>query len=218
MSGTFGDLKSAVKRELYNRTDLDTEIQASILSAVQFYENEKWWWKEQQDTSLSTVLNQAFILLPDNFDYEDAFTITYTTYPLPMIKRDWETMIRFLISSQTMRGQPTDYAFYEGKIYFYPTPNGAYQLTLWKTRTLTPLSSDSESNEWTTDAEEMIRSRTIADIRCHILRESAALQEMQVMRGMNKDQFSNRELSAYNKLWNKSSIKLSSGHISPHMF
>lgn len=218
MSGTFGDLKAAVKRELYNRSDLDTEINASILSAVAHYEMEKWWWKEERDTSLSTVQNQTFIDLPEDFEYEDAFTITYSQYPLPLIKRDWETMNRFLISSIAMRGQPTDYAFYANRIWFYPTPNGNYPLTLWKTATLTPLSDDNEVNNWTTDAEELIRSRTVADIRCHKLREEAALQEMAIMRQMNHDQFSNRELSAYNKLWNKSTVKLMSGHISPHFF
>ena len=218
MSGTYGDLKAAIVRELYNRTDLTTQIQAAILSAVAFYENEKWWWKEEQETDLATVANQPFITLPDDFEYEDGFTITYSTYPLPLIKRDWETMLRLLISSTTMRGQPTDYAFYAGQMWFYPTPNASYMLTMWKTRTLTPLSDDSESNEWTTDGEEMIRSRAVANIRCHILREPAALEEMGMMRQQNKDQLSNRELSAYNNLWAKNHIKLATGKIAPNPF
>lgn len=215
---TFGDLKSAVKRELYNRTDLDTEINAAILSAVAFYENDKWWWKEQQETDLATVSNQAFIDLPDDFEYEDGFTITYSTYPLPLIKRDWETMMKLLISSTTMKGQSTDYAFYGKKIWFYPTPNAGFALTMWKTRILTPLSDDAESNEWTNEAEEIIRSRSVADLRCHILREEAALQEMAIMRQSGHDQLSNRELSAYNALWRRSTIKLMSGKIAPHYF
>lgn len=215
---TYGDLKSAIKRELYNRTDLDTQIQAAILNAVKFYENDKWWWKEQQETDLATVSGQAFITLPDDFDYADGFTITYSTYPLPLIRRDWETMLRLLISSTTMRGQPTDWAFYANQVWFYPTPNAAYMLTMWKTATLTPLSDDSESTPWTNDAEEIIRSRAVADIRCHILREQAALSEMQIMRGQQKDQFSNRELSAYNRLWTKNTAKIMTGKVTPHHF
>lgn len=216
--GTYLDLKNAVKRELYNRTDLDTQIQAAILSAVAFYENEKWWWKEQQETDLATVNNQPFITLPDDWQYEDGFTITYSTYPLPLIKRDWQTMLRLLISSVTMRGQPTDYAFYAGNIWFYPTPNAAYMLTMWKTRVLDALSDDSEENEWTDEGEEMIRSRTVADIRCHILREEAALQEMQIMRQLGKNQLSNRELAAYNNLWGLNHVKLSTGKVAVNPF
>ncbi len=215
---TYGDMQARIVTELYNRKDLTSQIKNAILSAVQFYETEKWWWKEQQETDLATVNGQAFIALPADFDYSDGFTITYSTYPLPLIRRDWETMLRLLISSTTMRGQPTDWAYYANLVWFYPTPNGNYPLTMWKTATLTPLSVDTESTPWTNDAEEMIRSRAIADIRCHILREQAALAEMQVMRGQNKDQFSNRELSAYNRLWAKNTAKLMTGTVAPHFF
>ena len=215
---TLADLKAAIVRELYNRTDLTTEINAAILSAVAFYEQEKWWWKETQETDLATVNNQPYISLPADFNYEDGFTITYSTYPLPLIKRDWETMLRLLISSVTMRGQPTDYAFYANQIWFYPTPNGNYALTMWKTRDLPVLSDDSQVNNWTTDAEELIRSRAVADIRCHILREQAALMEMGAVAQGGAKQLSNRERIAHENLWTKNTVKLMSGHISPHFF
>jgi hypothetical protein len=212
------DLQNAVQRDLYGRTDLTTQIQNKILSAISHYEKEKWWFKEDQDTSLVTVNGQPYLDVPSDFEFDDGFTITYSNYPLPMVKRDWETMLRFLISTTTLKGQPTDYAFFKNQFWFYPTPNAAYTLTLWKTKNLPVLVNSSDANAWTDEAGELIHSRATADIRCQILREGPALEEMALMAQGGMPFYCYREKIAYDQLQSKNVSKLSTGHISPHFF
>lgn len=216
---TFQDLQNRCQGELYNRTTLATQISQACLTAILHYSREKWSWSEQLQTA-NTVQGQPSIGLPTGFVYDDSMTLTYGNYPLPLVKRDWETMQRFLVSATTLQGPPTDYAYYAGQFWFYPTPSGVWQLNLWGNIRETALSAGTDTNDWTNEAEELARSRAVADIRCHILREANALSEMSVMaqNASTKRFMCNRERIAYESLRAFTNDRMSADAFVPQFF
>lgn len=212
MSATLADLKSAIQRELYNRTDLTTEISAAINAAIAHYQREKFYFTEEQATA-TTVKDQASLGLPSDLNLIDGITITYSTYPVPMVRRDWLTMQQLFVNTTILTGPPTDYAIYANQLWFWPTPNGAYALTLYEDFQNAAPVQDTDSNNWTVDAEELIRSRAVADIRCHVLKQQAALLEMSSMRP--EPFLSIREKIAHGSLVGLTMQRTSSGRIKP---
>lgn len=219
MTDTLADLQSAIQRELLNRTDLTTEISAAINSAISHYAKQKFWFSEK-DTTLTTVNATASLALPSDFGFVDGLTIIYSTYPIRMERRDWKTMQDLIVNTTALVGQPTDYAIYENKLWFWPTPNGAYSVTLYENFLNAAPTNGTDTSNWTQVgvAEELIRSRTVADIECHILKKDAAKQEMGVMFAAGLPFLCNRERIAHQNLVTYTTQKISSGRIRPIAF
>jgi len=213
MSATYGDLQSAIARELFNRTDLTTEIQAAIQSAIAHYQKHEFYFSEEQDTA-TTVNGQSSLGLPSDHGWVEGLTIIYSTYPIPMLRRDWLTMQQLYVNSSVLTGPPTDWAIFADQLWFWPTPNGAYTVTMWQNIQNAAPSADSDSNNWTVDAEELIRSRAVADVRCHVLRDPPALQEFGLL-GPESPFFSKREHIAYTNLKTYTAQRIGAGVIKP---
>lgn len=217
MTDTLADLKNATIRELFNRSDLTTEISAAINSAISHYQKQKFWFTEEQDTA-STVQNQASLALPSDFGYIDGITIIYSTYPVRMERRDWKTMQEFYVNTTILVGPPTDYAIYADQLWFWPTPNNAYTLTLYQNFLNAAPTTDTDTSDWTMvgHAEELIRSRAVADIFCHVLKRNSSLEELAALG--ERPYFSKREMIAHQNLMGFTAQRISSGRIKPIAF
>ena len=210
MSSSLSDLKNAIIRELNNRTDLTTEIAAAINSAIVYYQRKKFWFSEESVTS-ATVANQSYITVPSDFGYIDGVTVIYSSggYPVPIIKRDWLSMQELYVNSNTILGPPTDWGYYQNRIWFWPMPNAVYTVTLWQNfKNAAPSSDNDTSTNWTNEAEELIRSRAVADIRCNVIKAQAALQEFAAVGAAGF--FSGREKIAYDSLHSETIDRMSS--------
>ena len=217
MTDTYSDLQSAIVRELSNRSDLTTEIQAAIYSAISHYQKHKFWFSEETETA-ATVNGQASLALPSDLGWVDGITIIYSTYPIRMERRDWKTMQDLLVNTTILLGQPTDYAIQGNVLWFWPTPNGAYTLTMYENFQNAPPVNGTDSSCWTIvgQAEELIRSRAVADIYCHILKRQASLEELGALGEL--PYFSKREMVAHKNLLGFTNQRLSSGTIRPIAF
>lgn len=71
--------------------------------------------------------------------------------------------------TSTTGGQPTQYAYWQDRLYLYPTPGGIYSIFVSYVQRLATLSADSDNNGWTNFAEPLIRSRAKWDILAHLL-------------------------------------------------
>lgn len=215
MSGTYGDLKAAIVRELFNRTDLTAEIQAAIQAAISHYQKDKFFFSENQQ-NMATVNLQPNYGLPSDFGFIDGMTIIYSTYPIRLERRDWKTMQDLMVNTTFLVGQPTEYAIYGGELWFWPTPNGAYPVQLYQNFKNAPPTQDTDTSVWTDDAEELIRSRAVGDILVHDIKRDAAMQEFAQVAG--EGYFSGRERIAHKQLLTYSAKYLSSGRINPQDF
>lgn len=90
-------------------------------------------------------------------------------------------------------GQPNQYAYYQDRLYLYPTPGSIYDLTVSYVKRLTTLTG-SASNGWTNYAEPLIRNRAKWDIFLNYLymptlAQAAKAQELDALTELDMERY-----------------------------
>jgi hypothetical protein len=188
---TYLDMQTRIADEL-DRADLASQIRKAILSAVAFYAKKHFWFTESSFT-FATVAGQR------NYTSSDAAAIatspsieilngSFFGTRVPLTKQTFE-YIDSKTSQTTSRGEPEDWAYRAQQIWLYPVPDAAYTITAYHIPTLTALSSDSDSNAWTNDAEAMIRARAKWDLVKNVIRGPEMVEEMTTLKGEELEEF-----------------------------
>jgi hypothetical protein len=193
--GDYVTLRNRIIDELANDGALTTaQVNYAIADTIKAYERREWWFNSDLNnrapviTSFTTVANQEYYSASDWSPLNDAvqidtMTVTYNGVQIPLKPVAFDE----INDVQTGYGisVPRVFAYYDAAIRFYPIPNDAYVITVGYTQRFTALSADSDTNAWTTEAEELIRQgakRRIAlnyfhsvDVaqRCAILEQEA---------------------------------------------
>lgn len=142
---TYGALKSRVADELL-RSDLTSQIAATILRAIEFYADKRTQFNEKTLTA-STIAQNQYVTLPTGLRREDSVFVTVGGYTYELMKREFDELEYWHGASQS-RGQPLDYAIRGTEARIYPEPNAAYVLTFTGIYNEAPLSADSDTNGW----------------------------------------------------------------------
>lgn len=156
---TFLEMQQRIADDL-NRTDLTTQIKKAINRAIIYYEKEPFWFKETSAT-FSTVASQK-AYTEANMSITDISRIHLVEAVLNSANYELdEHDIKWIEGKNPndATGQPTDYAWWQLKLYFYLVPNAIYTIRVWYTKKYTALSADSDTNDWTTYAEDLIEAR-----------------------------------------------------------
>lgn len=155
---TLGEIKARVAREL-DRDDLTTVIADAINRAIEFYADQRFKWTEDTAT-VTTTADVETVALPDGLRYEDHYGVFIEVggfkYPLYKIPR---VDMQYWQSTQDLVGQPVEYAIESGELRLFPTPNQAYTITILGVYNVAAPASDSASNAWTTQGEDLIVAR-----------------------------------------------------------
>lgn len=175
-SYTFSAIKTRIADE-FNRTDLTSQISLAVISAVEHYEREHWWFEEAIVTSVSTTAAQDYVtdavISTMAIINKVQITVGSSTYDLERV--NYEEWAEHAATSSS--GQPSEYCYYKDRIYLYPTPGAVYVLTISGLQRLTTLSADADNNGFTNYCEELIRQRAKADIRCNVILDDKAVDE-----------------------------------------
>lgn len=164
-------LKNRVLSEL-NRSDLTAEASAAIQTAIKYYETRRFWFNEQRATQ-STIQGQEFYALPGDYISYDSLVLRQSSYQYPLIQLSYEEIEEFVWSNPPSQGRPTHFALYANQIRLYVVPDATSStLVLSYIRSLSALSADSDSNEWTRLAEGLIRGRAEKDIAATVLHDA----------------------------------------------
>lgn len=198
---TLGTVKANIST-LLRRTDLDSEIAIAVARAIQHYERETFIFNETRSTSLTTTANTKTVTLPTDFVRVDKLMITvnnavYAVLPAPGGIGELETL--YFSSSNT--GPPSRYAIYATAFYFYPIPDATYTLTLDYVKRLAAL-GDSDSNAWTTDAEDLIEARAMWWVQSQVIHDNDGAQASMM-----------REASVLAGLMREKTLRTSSGRL-----
>lgn len=167
---TYGDMQYRISDELGGRTDLlapspnltESPIQLSILDAIGFWENERFFFNEYRTTgAFSTVVGQEFYTASDwpdiaTIQHIDKLSILISQNRYFMVGRTEQYMEDISMNTQ-WSGQPVDYSYYNFQLRFYPIPNGVYPVNVLGTKKFAVLSGLSDTNVWTDEAEQLIR-------------------------------------------------------------
>lgn len=180
----YGTMQSRIADELA-RSDLTTQIQRSIQSAIKFYERRRFYFNEAI-TTFSTVAAQEYYGTADNAEIPniieiDTLKLTANGSSYLLDPQDWQ-YIDEVSNSATASGDPTDYCYYRQEIRLYPIPDAVRTVTMSFVKRLPALPANGDTNAWMTDAEELIRIHAKRDLFVHVIRdfdEAAAMAEIE---------------------------------------
>lgn len=203
---TYATMRSRIEDEIA-RTDLTTQVNRAILSAIKFYERKKFYFNTSVTSTFTTVADQEYYGTADLAAIPNIVEIlalkgTLSGSKLPIRPVDFNTIDA--AQSGSVKGFPEYFTYFAQQIRLYPMPNAAWTMTLAMVYRLTALSADSDSNVWTTDAEQLIRQNAKRMLYLDVIRdrdgaETAAILEKEaydVLRNETLRRFSNQILGA----------------------
>ena len=154
----YGTVKDRVANEL-KRSDLTSEIASTVLRAIEYYADERFWFNEGSDTAATTSGNQ-YVSLPSGIRVIDAVYATVGGYQYDLMKREFDELEYWHGASNTS-GQPLDYAVRGSQARIYPEPNAVYTLTFTGVYDEDALSDDEDANAWCLGVpQDLIVART----------------------------------------------------------
>lgn len=198
---TFSDLLSRTADEI-NRTDLSSQVQSAILTAVSYYAGFRFGGNEKRGT-LTTISGTRLYdtstsspgTLPSDIVEIDSIVCTVSGRDYLLEETSYEHLEDIDPGTSLSTGEPRMWAWYAGKLRIYPTPNAARVLTLSYQYILTTLSASGDSNFWTNDAEALVRARAKKYLAMNVLGDDELARRM--------DMVEREELSALRKRTNK---------------
>lgn len=217
---TLTDMRNRIADELH-RSDLTTEIDRQIQSAIEHYETSRFRWNEKKDVAIATtVQGQREYSLSSDFLEFDTLKIVYNGTFIPLRLKTYQWIDENDSQEVAIEGTPAYYTTYgdtQGVLRIFPTDNQTHSLIgAYHYRTaLTYTASSSEA--WFTQGEELIRSRAKAAVEIFRLQKLPAKQE-QLMLAQRPDGtkfYSFAERTAFVSLQQEYNKFASSGKLTP---
>lgn len=117
----LSDMQTRIADEL-SRSDLSSQIALEITSAIQFYQNERFWFNENIEITITTIQGQRDYVLPPNFGAvltvrSQLGQMTYMVQPKTIQYLDTIDWGNSFVSSYL-----DCYALFNGMIRLYPPP------------------------------------------------------------------------------------------------
>jgi len=161
---TYATLQSNVA-DMLSRSDLTTQIAQAINRAVAYYGRERFWFNEATTSFSTTNATRAYTTttLPSYVQEIDVVELATSSDRWPLVRRTHEYLLT-ISGDGTHKGQPMDWSWYDGYLYLYPTPDAAYTVHLAYQTGYADLSAGSDTNDFTTNAQDLIENRTAWDM------------------------------------------------------
>jgi len=189
VSTNYGQMQATIAFELGGRSDLTTQIQNSIQTAIAKWERERFYFNELNAiNAFNTVAGQEYY---SSSSYAPIATIAHIDKIWALVSNN-----RYFFEPRTMQyldevsvnpsvAAPSvgvDYAYYGEQLRFYPIPDGAYPISIQGTQRFASLSDATDTNAWTQDAEALIRAEAKLDLYLNVLKdeEQAIIMKVQI--------------------------------------
>ena len=161
MAGTLADLQARIATDL-TRSDLTSQIANAVTDAVNFYARERFWFNTSRSLTFNTVASQIAYTVSDYSVIPllvkiDALFVPQAQSVLPLDRYE-PADFEMLNNASTGGGIPKAFTYVDQAIRLWPTPNTVFAMILHAHYKFPALVNGSDTNAWTTDAEELIRS------------------------------------------------------------
>lgn len=180
MTRTLLDLKTRIAADL-TRDDLTSQIANVVSDSMKFYARERFWFNQTRTQTFNTVIGQTAYTVNDlaiipNIIRIDALYLpqNQSIYPLDRFEPDDFEVIS---GGMTGGGKPTGYTYSDQSILLWPNPTAVYTMRLHCFYKL-PDAADGDTNAWTDDAEELVRSHAKMLLYMDVLEDDANAQRM----------------------------------------
>lgn len=195
------------------RSDVNTQIRSAITSAINHYQQERFFFSETRSASFDTVADQSAYTPEDDEDLQpfldlDAVFLADSDDNRFELSPADPTELHWLLGDGASTGRPYCYAYYNQDFVLYPIPDDVYTITpMGHVEIRAPISDDEADNPWMTKAYELIRCRAEAYLFLHVIKDTNQAS----MAGAGEGQ-------ALSALRSKTTRKLRSGGIVPTSF
>lgn len=193
IAANYITLQRQVADELGDRTDLlsplgDSNlslspIQNAIQSAIAKWEREPFYFVESYQTLFNTVAGQEFYTAGDAPAIATAPNIVKLRVLVygqryTLTKRHWGYLEDVSVNPSVTSSYPSDWAYFAETLRLYPIPSQALPMQGSFDQRLTALSGDTDSNVWTQDAYDLIRSEAKLILAQEVLHDPGVAAEM----------------------------------------
>ena len=152
---TYGEIQDRVNNDYLNRTDLTAETARCIRAAVRHYERQRWWFNESS-TALATVSSQSHIARPTAFFRIDELRFFYDTSASYALRNITVSELDKMRAGAQTHGDPTHWAENGELLELFPIPNAVDTVVARGYQQLAVLSATSDTNGWTSAAEDLV--------------------------------------------------------------
>lgn len=170
---------------------LSETAKLAIARAIDHYKSERFWFSEGR-ISLSTSASVSEYTLSASTLAIISVNITAngSTYPIDAIS---ETD-RLSHHSANLTGTPSYYSVFANRFIPYPTPNTAYTVEIACTRDQGTLTAESQANNWTNHAEQLIEARAAWWLSTYIFKNYEEAQTFAALEGNALDALRGKEV------------------------
>lgn len=187
---TYAIMQARIADEII-RTDLTSQIQNAIQSAIQDLEGNRYHFNVAKLLLTTTAGTNTYSTVAGSgapFTYEDGTALptgaallepelcvliyNMTSYPLVPVTPGWLDTAY----GASMRGQPTHFAIYNQTFRVAPIPDNTYTLRVSSLIKLQTLINSSDSNGWMVDGEKLVRARAKRLLYRDVLRDMEGAQ------------------------------------------
>lgn len=181
---TYGEMLARIADEML-RTDLDSQLELAVQTAIDEYRHRRFWFNEGA-TTFTTSIGGITYDIPATVLETDILTTIYSTTEYALQPRDFDWIRAANSNVNNVAGPPIAFALFAEQFWLYPTPDQAYPLISYGLRDLGTLTATSDTNAWTTEAEALIRNRAKKEIAEAILAapDLAAIYETAELRAL----------------------------------
>lgn len=157
---TLAQIRSRVARKIIN-PDLTGAISASVVNeeinrAIRYYSKYRFFFNEELADITLTADNQVLPSVPS--DLLSPFNVNGIMVIDSQVKVDLIRLnpVDFFNRDQDQTGRPYFYTYRNGQFLLLPTPDQAYPVKFRYLKKYADLSSDSDTNDFTDNAEDLI--------------------------------------------------------------
>lgn len=164
---TLAEIRTRVSRKTQDENN--TARSASVVDeeinrAVRFYSKKRFWFNEELADITLTVDDQVIPNIPTDLVNElqvNAITLIDDQVKIDLIKL---LPSEFVERDDDQTGRPYFYTYRDGQYLVLPTPNDAYPIKFRYLKSYANLSGDSDTNDFTDNAEDLIMLHAVKNI------------------------------------------------------
>lgn len=164
---TFADIKDAIADDIDDTTgEYSAQISRAVLAAIRYCERNTYYFNETRDITFATVGGQEWYDSDDNANIPTLVHIAGawsedSNGERDELRRATPQEMELLSDNSASRGEPYAYTYFGQRIRIYPIPGAtSYTIRLQVgPYRLTPLSADTDTNAWLSEAYDMVKAR-----------------------------------------------------------
>lgn len=210
MALTLSDLKAQIADDL-ERSDLTAQIAEAIGDAVRTHENERFWFNETVNSTV-TLSASAFSIsltaLPLTFLHIDRIRLLQDSTSLIDLDQRTYGRVMFFQDARTF-AEPSEWALYAETIQFDTAPNVNETLVLDGIIRTSTASAAADTATWFSDplARQLIRNKAKLSLYANLLKDS---EQAGICKGMADE--------ALRQMRVKSTTRRATGYVVPSYF